>query len=94
MKPFSILMFCFSGALLLYALLLAFTKDYRLIPRNNAVKVEDKKAYAGKMAKVIALVAVAPLHCGLAAALNEILAIVVLVGEIIMAIWIGTEIMK
>lgn len=93
-NPFSILMFCFSGALILYAALLALTKDYRLIPRHYAVKVKDEKAYARKMAKVIALVAVAPLHCGLGAMFSVPLAMVVLVAEIIMAIWIGTEIMK
>ena len=35
MPPLSILMLCFSGMLLLYAGLLALTKDYKLIPRGR-----------------------------------------------------------
>lgn len=33
-ETFSILMLCFAAALLLYAGLLALTKDYRMVPRG------------------------------------------------------------
>ena len=62
---YSILMFCFAGMLLLYAGLLALTGDVGLIPRNELVKMKDKKAYARQFAKVIALVALAPVLSGL-----------------------------
>ena len=94
MNPFSILMFCFSGALLLYAALLAVTRDDKLIVRHYAAKMKDRKAYAARFAKVIALVAVAPAHSGIAALFSGPLAAVVLGGETALAIWIGTEIMK
>ena len=38
-----------------------------MIPRNEAVKMKDKKAYARQFAKVIAVVALAPLLSGLVA---------------------------
>lgn len=94
MNPFSILMLCFSGALLLYAGLLALTKDYNLIPRGYASRVKDKKTYAVNLAKVIALTAVPPAHCAIAALFNGVLAISVLVVEMVMALWIGSVIMK
>lgn len=94
MPPFSILMLCFSGGLLLYAGLLAVTKNYNLIPRNYASQVKDKRAYTLKVAKVIALVAIPPFHCAIAAIFNDILAISVLLVEMIMALWIATVIMK
>ena len=94
MNPFSILMLCFSGALLLYAGLLALTKDYNLIPRCYASRVKDKKTYAVNLAKVIALTAVPPAHCAIAALFNGVLAVSVLVVEMVMALWIGSVIMK
>lgn len=94
MPPFSILMLCFSGALLLYAGLLALTRDPALIPRCDAAKVKDKRAYAVKVAKLVALAAVPPAHCAIAAVFNGALAVSVLVVETAMAIWIGAEVMK
>ena len=93
MKPFSILMFCFSGALFLYAVLLYTTKDYRLIPRGYASKPDDKKAYARQVAEIIALVAVAPAHCGYVAMASLGWSVVVLIVEMVLAIWVGTKIM-
>ena len=93
MNPFSILMFCFSGALLLYAILLAITRDFDLIPRGEAAKVKDKRDYAKRFAEVIALTAVPPAHCGLVALSSAGWAVVVLVVEMVLAIWLGTKIM-
>jgi len=61
---FSILMFIFSGAILLYALLLGLTKDIKLIPRNYAVKIKNKKRYAVQFAKITAVVSIAPALTG------------------------------
>ena len=94
MNPFSILMFCFSGALILYAGLLALTKDCRLIPRDHTAKPGNKKAYAVNMAKAIALTAVPPAHCAIAALFNGLLALTVFVVELVMALWIGATIMR
>ena len=67
-QGFSILMFIFSGALLLYAVLLAITKDYDMLPRRGAVPVkpENRKEYTFQISKVIALTALAPAAGGLA----------------------------
>ncbi len=94
MNPFSILMFCFSGALFLYAALLAITKDVQLIPRMHAAKVKDGKQYAAKFAGAIAMAAVPPAHCGLVALFSPGWAVVVLIAELIFALWAATVIVR
>ena len=99
MTPYSILMFCFSGALLLYAALIAITKDYKMIPRNWAAKPRDGKEYASRFAKIIALVAAAPLLSGAVALFGDskwimIAAAAALIGGIIGASAIGVRLMK
>ncbi|MBQ6374072.1 MAG: hypothetical protein IJJ45_06225 [Clostridia bacterium] len=91
MDPISILMFVFSGALLLYAALLAATKDYGLIPRGHMAKVKDRKAYAANVARMVALVAMAPLLCGLIAPFSLPLALLALFAGTALAIWIGLK---
>ena len=64
---FSILMLWFAGAILLYAGLLAWTKDFRLIPRWRVSKrMKDKKGFMVRFAKGMAVVALAPALCGVA----------------------------
>ena len=91
---FSILLFCFAGMLLLYAGLLALGKDPKMIPRHYAAQMKDPKAYTRQIAKVIALVATAPLHSGIVGLfLGPGVAAVVLVVGIILCIWLGTRLM-
>ena len=66
-----ILMFIFSGVILLYALLLAWTKDVGLIRRSYAAKMKDKRTYAVQFAKVLALTAIAPALTALAGFVTE-----------------------
>ena len=66
-----ILMFIFSGAILLYALLLAWTKDVGLIRRSYAAKMKDRKKYAVQFAKVLALTSIAPALTGMAGFVTE-----------------------
>ena len=91
MQPFSILMFCFSGAILLYAGLLALTKDYQLIPRNHATDPKDKRAYAAAFARVMAVVALAPLSGGIYGLFNVALGLVALLVSFPVCIWIGVR---
>ena len=49
MNPFLILMFCFSGALFLYAVLLYITKDYKLIPRGYVSKTDALQCDANQL---------------------------------------------
>ena len=51
---FSIVLFAFGGAILLYAGIVAIG-GYDAIFRNYATKVKDKKKYARKFAKLLAL---------------------------------------
>ena len=62
---FSILMFCFSAGILLFAGLIALAKDPALIPRHYTAKIRNKKRYAVQFAKVLAVTAAAPFSGGL-----------------------------
>ncbi|MBR0496225.1 MAG: hypothetical protein IJJ71_08640 [Treponema sp.] len=64
-------MLIFSGAILFYALLLAWTKNVGLIRRSYAAKINDRKKYAVQFAKVLAMSAVAPALTGLAGFVTE-----------------------
>ena len=93
MNSFPILMLAFSGALFIYAGLLALTKDYKMLPfrSRQSVDPEDSRKYACKLAKVVALVAMAPALSGLLGFWNITVAVVVLLGGIAAAIWIGAR---
>ena len=96
MPPVSILMFIFSAALLIYAALMAITKNYEILPMRARVSVKprDPCAYTFQFAKVIALVALVPALTGLAAIFSGIAAGAVFVIGLVVTIFIGTRIMK
>ena len=93
---FSYLMLIFSGALLLYAGLMALTKDYKMLPyrATQSVKPKNPKRYMTQLAKVVALTALSPALGALAALVNPILAAVVMIGSLIFFLWLGTRIMR
>ena len=93
---FSILMGIFSAALLLYAGLLALTKEYKMLPYRSrqSVQPKDPKRYTTQLAKVIALVALAPALCALVGLWNPLVAGIVLVVGAIVFIRIGTKLMR
>ena len=94
--PFSILMLFFSGALFIYAGLTALTKDL-ILPRRykQSAKMPDKKKYAVQFAKIIALVACAPLVSGLIGLLaGDAVAAIIVCVLLIAAIWAATIIIK
>ena len=87
-------MFIFSGALLLYAGLLALTKDYLLLPYRvkRAVKPmskKERKSHMIKLAKIIALVSAFPAMSGAVGFWNIYVALFVLIAGTIAAIWLG-----
>ena len=93
---FSIFMFIFAGLILLYAALLAITKDYNLLPYRSRISVEpkDPKKYMVQLAKVVALVAGA-VAVGAAISLwNMAVGGIAMVVCVIGALWIGTKIVK
>ena len=93
---YSIIMAVFAGALLLYAGLMALTKDYKMLPYRSrqSVKPKDPKKYAFQLSKVIALVALSPAISALVALWNTIAAVVALFAFMILFIWLGTKIMR
>jgi hypothetical protein len=93
---YSILMGIFTAALLLYAGLMAWTKEYRLVPfrARASVKPKNVRAYMTGLAKVVALVAAAPALSALCGLWSMIAAPIVLIVGMIVFLWIGTRIMK
>lgn len=95
-QGFSILMFIFAGALLLYAGLMALIKDYKMLPyrARQSVKPKNPKKYMVQLAKIVALVA-GMIAAGAAVALwNGAVGAVVMVVGVIAALWCGTRIIK
>ena len=93
---FSILMFIFAGALLLYAALMAITRDYSMLPyrATQAVKPKNPKKYMVQLAKIVALVAAA-VAVGAAVALwNNGVGAGVMVAGVVVVLWLGTKIIK
>ena len=86
----------FAGALLLYAGLMALTKDYRILPRRATISVEpkDPKLYMTRLAKVIALVALAIALGALIGLKSALVGVIVGFAGVIAAIWFGTWYMK
>ena len=95
-QGFSILMFIFAGALLLYAGLMALIKDYKMLPyrARQSVKPKNPKKYMVQLAKIVALVA-AMIAAGAAVALwNGAVGAVVMVVGVVAVLWCGTKIIK
>ena len=93
---FSILMFIFAGAILLYAGLMALTKDYKMLPyrARQSVKPKNPEKYMVQLAKIAALVAVM-IAAGAAVALwNGAVGAVVMVIGVVAALWCGTKMIK
>ena len=96
MEGYAILMLIFAGCLFLYAGVLAKTKDIKLIPRSNAVKIKDKARHAENVAKVTALAALAPLASALVARITDAAAqsLIVLFIGLIFLLWLGVRWIK
>ena len=97
-SAFSILMFIFSGALLLYAGLVAVF-GVTLILRHWAAEIKDEKAYARRFAKILALTALAPALSGVVGLLVDMeqspfLPLLTLLLGIIAAIWLGVRLTR
>ena len=96
---FSVLMFCFAGALLLYAGLLVLEKKRPdlLIPRRYSVSMKktDWIGHARRLAKIVALCALSPLLTGVAGLFGKpLIAGIVFVVTMAAAIWLGVRITK
>ena len=94
-KAFPIFMLCFAGLLLVYAGILALTKDVMLIPHADKAKIPDPKAYALRFAGIMALVTIGPLASGIAGLIydNKRAAIALIVG-LVFSLWGATQLVK
>ena len=95
-EGFSVLMFIFSGSLLLYSALLACTRNYGMLPSRARVSVrpQNPRAYARALAGVIALVALVPFLTGITAFWSLPLAGFVFVAGMVITLWAGVRIMQ
>ena len=93
---YSILMGAFAAGILLYAAILALTKDYNLLPfrSRQSVKPKNSKRYAAKLAGVVALVALSPALSALVGLWNLFAAVAVLLVSMVLFLWLGTKLMK
>lgn len=93
---YSIFMLIFTGAILIYAGLLALTKDYNMLPYHSrvSVKPKDPKRYTRQLAKVVALVALAPALSAIVGFWSLTAAFIVLIVGAVIFIWLGTKLMK
>ena len=95
-QGFSIFMFIFAGAILVYAAIMAISKDYNMLPYRSRVSVKPKnpQKYMVQLAKIVALTAVA-IAIGAAVALwNGLAGGIVMLAGVIAALWAGTKIIK
>lgn len=93
---YSILMAAFSAVLLLYAGLMALTKDYKMIPfrARTSVKPKNPKKYMTQLAKVVALVACSPALSALGGLRNMPAALIILIATGVLFIWLGAKLVK
>ena len=93
---FSILMLIFAGAILLYAALMALTKDYNMLPLRAQVSVKPKnpKKYMMQLAKAVALVAVPVALGGLIGLWNAMVGLIIMLLGVGFCLWFATKIMK
>lgn len=92
LRSFAILMFAFSGALLAYALLLGITKDPELIVRWHATSHRNGARYAVRIAKAVAIAALAPAASGVVALFaGGIPAGVTFVVGLVLCLWVDAR---
>ncbi len=95
MPPFAIFMLIFAGCILLYAAILAVTKDRTMLPLKVQVSLKGKsKQYIFELSKAVAVTALAPAAAGILGIWNEIAAIIGFLAGLVFTLWLGTRIMK
>ena len=89
-------MICFSGAMLIYAGIMAVTKDLNMLQRRyrESAEMKDKKAYAVKLAKILAITAAAPALGGLVGFLSPLAGSIVIIAALPLCIWLGVHITR
>lgn len=96
MPPAGMLMLIFAGALLLYAALLAITKDYKMLPRRAqvAVKPKNPKQYTVMIAKAVAISALSPTAAAVVSIWSELAAGIAFVVVLVLCLYWSTKIVR
>lgn len=96
MPPAGLFMMIFAVVILIYAALLAITKDYTMLPRRARVSVKPKnpKQYTVQLAKAVALIALAPICAAIVSVWNEVFAGIVFVAVLVLCLYLSTKIVK
>lgn len=90
---FPVFMLIFSGVLLLYSVLLAITKDEKMLPLRVQGSYKGKnKQKLPQLAKAIAVAAVAPALSGAVGFWNNTAGLIMLILGLIAGLWAGTKI--
>jgi len=93
---FSILMFIFGAAMLLYAAIMAITKNYNMLPYRArvSVKPKDPKKYMTQLAGAVALAAVPILLGGAVGLWNVLAGLAVMIVGMVACLYLATRIVK
>ena len=86
-----------SAAILLYAAILAITKDYKMLPLQVQVslkRMKNRKEYVFRLSKAVALAALAPAAGGIIGIWSGTGALIVTVAVLTVVLWIDTKMMK
>ena len=96
MRYASIFMLIFAGAVFIYALLLALTKDINLIMRHYTANITNKRDYAVKFAKILVFVSIAPALSGIIGLLTDsaFFMLIALIAGLIIFIKLGIKYSK
>jgi len=92
---FSIIMFCLAAGILIYALIIC-VGGYGLIPRGDYSAPDDKKAYAVRFAKILAIVSIAPAVSGIIGLFGGhiIASLIVLIAGFVCLLAAGVKFLK
>lgn len=97
MPPYSIFFLIFAAVILLYAGLLAATKDEKMLPLSVQASIKhrkNKKQYISGLSKCIALVSLAPAIAALVGIWSAAGMMISFVVVLILTLWLSTRLMK
>ena len=96
MPPYSIFMMIFAAAILLYAVILAVTKDEKMLPPYVQVSIrrKNRKEYIFQLSKCIAIASLAPVAAAIVGIWSALGMLITFVAALVFCLWIDTKMMK
>ena len=89
-------MLIFAIAILLYAVILAATKDEKMLPLQvqASLRRKNRKEYIFRLSKCIAIVSLAPAAAAVVGIWSDIGMLITFVAALVVCLWIDTKMMK